>query len=352
MNVPDSLDSKTSASLKVRASLTKALEGQRADSLLLSGGIDSSTLASLDANISLITVGLQGNRSTDFEFAAKVASRTGSPWYKVEVTTQEALAAVQVAMKLSRSYDRGIFNTAVDYLGMRYSASLGLRTVRTGDFADELYRGYSFLYDKEDPQFRNELLDLYPHVKLPASVIAERLGLKIDLPYLNPIVLDTAFLLAYSDNIKSVRTSQAGDIYESLYNPNTEVNTWSKIALRQASLGTLPLSIVFRQKTHMEFGSGFYTLDKEVAKLVDDEEINQFSEQGVALYDKAHAGLYKLFKQAGLSPDQPTEGQYACAWCSGGVNKGSGHCRICGGFPANEKPAFLSDTKNQLKNEN
>ncbi len=328
------LDIKSDASLRVLNSIKVVLNDKKADALLLSGGIDSSILAGLDPATPAITVGIE-NESSDLLYAQKVTERLNMPWHHVQVSRGQALRAVSDVMILINTYDLGIFNMAVEYLGFRYASSLGYQTIRTGDFADELFRGYSFLYTQSDEEHKNHLTDLYPHVRLPSSIIAQALGVKTDFPYLKLPTFDAALSVSKSDLVVDVETNHAGDIYEAERDENTSpTRTWSKLALRQAGLGMLPLDVVFRQKTHVEYGSGFKNLENEVADSITDKEVEDLKIEK-RFFDKVHAGLYKMYKNLGLSPTFPKDNQYACSWCGGGVNTGRNHCSTCGGYPSN-----------------
>lgn len=325
--------------LRVRSALQEATFARPADMLLLSGGIDSGLLAALDPTVSAATVVLE-HEGSDLNHAQQLTDYLGMHWQGIEISEQEAMHNLQEIMLLTQSYDLGLLNDIPVYKGMKVAASLGARTIRTGDFADTLFAGYRYTWEIDD--LKTYITSLIPHVTLASDRIAHGMGLRTHYPYTHPRVIDTALTLGKDDNIVSLPFSQVpGDFVETLTpkKEGEEGYIWSKMTLRKAALGLIPLNLVFRTKTDLEFGSGMYKLENYLSQKITPENLDEFTREGKHFWNTAHAGLYALYREAGLKPSKPeTSEEYGCAWCGGAVMKGRRHCATCGGYPSNEVP--------------
>ncbi|EKD90887.1 MAG: hypothetical protein ACD_30C00073G0007 [uncultured bacterium] len=324
---------------QLRYALRSAITTNPADSLLLSGGVDSSILAAIDPKIPAITVVLEGHGS-DLRHAQQVTEYLGTPWYSVEINQARALDDIREVIRLTGSYDPAVKNDIPIYEGLRYSASLGHRIVRTGDAADGLFAGYSYLH-QPNLNLEQWVRDLIPNIRLSSSRIARSMGLQITYPYLYQEVLDSAQKMQRSDLIRPLELGRPGD-YAQLLNPElSRLNTWGKIILRVSAYGLLPNEIVWRTKTDLEFGSGTDIMESILEESVTRQEIREMRRSGKSFWSKYHGKLYLIYKELGLEPQPPEIGQYSCSWCGGGVLENRHHCQTCGGYPVNQENRFL-----------
>ncbi|HUD44099.1 MAG TPA: asparagine synthase-related protein [Patescibacteria group bacterium] len=322
---------------QLRQALKNAVASQPVDALLLSGGIDSGMLAALDPQTPAITVVLE-NQGVDLRNAQRVVNKLGITWYPIEIDEAEASSSLNELISLTHSYDPGILNDIPIYVGLKYAASRGMRTIRTEDAADTLFAGYTYLYNQ--PNFRDYLRSLIPQIRLSSSQIGKLLGLNLKYPYLHPDVLNVAMSLDLQTNLADVETDNPGDFMENVVEKDIASSSknkrWGKIVLRKAAQGLLPTETIWRTKTDLEFGSGTYTLEDRLKNEITDQEINDLRSEGKHFWNRMHAALYMKYKRAGLEPTPPQDGEYTCSWCGGGVITGRRHCHTCGGYPSNQ----------------
>lgn len=326
----------------LRYALKRAIASKPADALLLSGGVDSSMLASLDPQTPAITVVLEG-RGPDLKNAQRVVERYGIPWYPVQISTQQAMNDLQEVILLTKNYDPGIKNDVAIYEGLKQAASLGYRTIRTGDSADEWFAGYSFLHQSHI-DLKQWVNGLIPHIRLPASRLARAMGLQISYPYLHPEVLELAQTYERDDIIARLDLGP-GD-YAQLLDPSlVDIDTWGKIPLRNSAYGYLPPEITWRMKMAIEFGSGMDEVERILKQNATPREIRQMRRSKKRFLNVYHGKLYLMYRDMGLEPEAPKQGEYPCGWCGGGVIENRSHCSTCGGYPSDIRSRRIFQTE-------
>lgn len=329
--------------LQLREALRRSVVAMPSDALLLSGGIDSAMLAALDPRIPAITVVLK-NQGQDLQNAQRVVNHLGMEWYPIEIDTREALKDLQELTILTNSYDPGLLNDIPIYQGLKYAARLGFRNVRTGDAADTLFGGYTYLGKEED--FNLYLRRLIPQIRLASSAIGRQMNIKMSYPYLHPEVLSLALQMSPSENEVYIESEQHGDFVESLYASEVRgFRRWGKIVLRKAARGLLPNAIAWRTKTDLEFGSGMYILEKYLESQIGEQELVKLKNSGKHFWNLMHGALYLLYKDTGSTPPEAQEGEYDCSWCDSGVIEGRRHCSTCGAYPSNQKKMFTFENE-------
>lgn len=330
---------------RLRFALRSAIEEKPADALLLSGGLDSSVLAALDPKIPGITVVLEGN-GVDLRHAQKVAEHVGLPgWYPVEISKEQAMDDLPEIMKLNNTYDIGIKNDIPVYEGMKFAAGKGFRKIRTGDASDELFAGYSWLHTMSNDQLKEWMKGAVPEIRLPSSAMGRAMNIHMSYPYLAQEVWKLSLEFDPADNIAEIDTDKPGDFSQQFDENLKTSKKWGKIILRKAAETLLPEDIAWRTKTPLEYGSGFYKLEKTLEDSVTEEDVEKLEESGKHFWNKAHGKLFLMFEEAGLSPKEPQKGEYGCGWCGGGVINGRHHCATCGAYPSSTPPEGLFEKK-------
>src|SRR5689334_12670151 len=152
------------AEAKLRAAVREDLGA--ADALLLSGGVDSSLLAALDPGTPAVTVGLSG-ASADLVAARQVANALHLDWHPVELSRSAAMDRLAELVRLLNSYHLELLNDIPLYVGAMTARDFGAGTIRTGEFADELFRGYVHLYDYPDEGFAEQVTRRAEHYRPP-----------------------------------------------------------------------------------------------------------------------------------------------------------------------------------------
>ena len=147
--------SEEEACSKIRELLTdsvrKRMMSEREVGCLLSGGLDSSLIASLVASMSedpsklkTFSIGMEG--SPDLDFADKVAKHIGSDHHRIQLTQKDFLDAIKTVIYNIESYDTTTVRASIgNYLVSKYiSENTDVKVVFNGDGADEVRMGYVY----------------------------------------------------------------------------------------------------------------------------------------------------------------------------------------------------------------
>ncbi|MBC7323206.1 MAG: hypothetical protein H5T90_08930, partial [Acetomicrobium sp.] len=124
--------------------LKKVVETNLGDGLLLSGGIDSTVLACLAPSAIAFTIDFE-SKGEDIEYAKKVTEILGMKHFCLTVSTEEAIEAIPIVIKILKTFDPAIPNDIVVYFGLKLAKEKGCVSVMTGDGGDELFGGYSYM---------------------------------------------------------------------------------------------------------------------------------------------------------------------------------------------------------------
>jgi asparagine synthase (glutamine-hydrolysing) len=226
---------------------------QRDVGFLLSGGLDSSLIASIAqrcvGKIKTFSIGLEG--SPDLEAASKVAKFIGSDHHEVVFTVKEGMDAVVHVIAALETYDTTTVRASVPmYLLCKYiKEHTTCRYIFSGEGSDELLGGY--LYFKNAPGVHEFAMENMRRLKLihqfdglRADRCAGAHGLDLVVPF-----LDTRFINACME-----------------MNQNEKMGPCEKRVLRDAFIGYLPEEILWRQKDGMSDAVGAQWVDALRAK--------------------------------------------------------------------------------------
>src|SRR6187431_1115816 len=105
----------------LKAIITK----QKARGLLLSGGLDSSIIASFQKPEYTFTVTLDGSNASDSEFARLIANQYGTNHITIKLKTMELLKIEEKIIELFRTFDPiFIRNASVIFAGVQKAKEL------------------------------------------------------------------------------------------------------------------------------------------------------------------------------------------------------------------------------------
>jgi asparagine synthase (glutamine-hydrolysing) len=198
----------------------------------------------------------------------------------------------------------------------------GITESLTGDAADELFAGYSYIFNLPSEQVRPYLDFLNGVMRFSSAPMGASLGVIAQLPYLDPAVRDVALTMS-RDDLVGERDGQR----------------FGKKILREAFADLLPQEITWRVKTPIEYGSGSRALQKFVIDSVPDGEfetarIKILDEDGVALRDKEQFFYYRIYRTILPPPREQTGAAKRCRSCRGSVERAEQkYCRVCGAYP-------------------
>jgi asparagine synthase (glutamine-hydrolysing) len=294
-----------------------------AEVVLLSGGLDTSIIASLaveHGSLRAYTVALEGAPSPDIEYANLMAKHLGLE-HKLHIFGMEELMEnLPEVVKTLRVFDpMEIRNSAAVYIGMKEAKKDGVSTFLTGDACDELFAGYSFLFNLGLTELKASLRRLWSVMAFSAIPMAESLGMVAKIPFLDPEVrqlasrVDPSFLVVEQEGQK-----------------------WGKWIVRKAFEDLLPSQITWRVKTPIEYGCGTTTLPQIFDKRISDEEFHEKQQRtkeidNVSIRDKEHLAYYEIFHR--VFGTRPEANGRTCPGCQYEVREDATFCRTCGAYP-------------------
>jgi asparagine synthase (glutamine-hydrolysing) len=294
-----------------------------AEAILLSGGLDTSIIASLAVEhgpLGTYTVALEGAPSPDIEYANLMARHLGLK-HKLHVFGMEELMGnLPEVVKTLRVFDpMEIRNSAAVYIGMKEAKKDGVSAFLTGDACDELFAGYSFLFNLGLTELKTSLRRLWSVMAFSAIPMAESLGMVAKIPFLDPEVkqlasqVDPSFLVVERDGQK-----------------------WGKWIVRKTFEDLLPTQVTWRAKTPIEYGCGTTMLPQIFDKRIPDEEFHEKRQdikelEGVTIRDKEHLAYYEIFR--GVFGPRPMTNGRTCPGCQYEVREDATFCRTCGAYP-------------------
>jgi asparagine synthase (glutamine-hydrolysing) len=317
----------SSPAYRLRELLEDAVARSTADGILLSGGLDTSILSAVAAqqgrNLRAVSVSVAGAVSPDEPFAKMMAERCGFPLRVLRPSLSDLIAVMPEVMRVLGGFDpMELRNSAVAWLALRAAREEGIAAVLSGDAADELFAGYSYIVKMGADEVRPYLDFLNSVMRFSSLPMGAHLGVQAQLPYLDPIVRDFALTMS-RENLVVERNGQS----------------LGKRVLREAFADLLPQEITWRVKTPIEYGSGSRALQKFVIDSVPDGEfetarIKILDEDGVALRDKEQFFYYRIYRTILPPPREQTGAAKRCRSCRGSVERAEQkYCRVCGAYP-------------------
>ena len=281
--------------------------------LLISGGLDSSLIASIaqknsDKQLKSFCIGLEG--SPDIAAAEKVAKYIGTNHYSFYYTIQEGIDALEDVIYHIESCDVTTVRASTPmYLLARRIRALGIKCVLTGEVSDEISGSYAyFKYAPDKKEFYDETVrkvnDLYRYDLLRANKSMMAWSIETRVPF--------------GDR----------DVVDYIMNLNPEFKMWNdnrmeKHYLRRAfEKDYLPEDMLWRKKEQFSDGVGYNWVDSLKAYADDhvtDEQFNNASTTfPVSTPQSKEAYLYreifdKYFPHKSCIQTLPYEKSVACS---------------------------------------
>ena len=245
---------------ELRNLLEEVVKEEPAEGILLSGGLDTSIIASLarkhTPNLKAFTITLK-DYDEDLSYAKLVAAHLGLE-HKIYFFTEDELLDLGTSSEIVEILDGceefkdpiALSVLIPTYILMKFAKKY-VGSVYTGVGTDELFLGYSVMKDLLDfltsqgdefsLNLRNELFSAVPDFSDLdyQDRIGKTLGLKVSSPFLAPAVKEYALKLPVEYKVRR----QDGKL-------------WEKWILRQAFENDLPREIIWRPKVTMEKGVG------------------------------------------------------------------------------------------------
>jgi asparagine synthase (glutamine-hydrolysing) len=307
-----------------RSVVDKSVNSCTCDCILLSGGLDTSIVAHLasKANPSCYTVVFPYGKSPDLFYAKLVAEKLGLKWRMVELSPATLDHRLTSVISILNTFDpMEVRNSVAVYQGLLEAVWDGFSRVMTGDGADELFAGYSFIFNLEPNQMMLRLRQLWSVMHFSSKPMAESLKMNALLPYLDKNVVEFAKKLEPQHFVGQ----RIGRKY-------------GKFILRVAFENLIGKRLAWRKKTPIEHGSGTTALSKYYSEKIGDnqfleEKIKILRNDRVEIRDKEHLYYYKLFRNLCPPPAETSSTPYRCPSCWADAPKGSTFCVVCGAYP-------------------
>ena len=301
--------------------LTESVERNSSDALLLSGGLDSSILASILHPKYSVAAGF-GTDAPDLEYARQVAGKFSKRHVEVVFDHKRMAELVEQVIRVFKTFDPiEIRNSAVALAGIERVKTDGYSTLMTGDGGDELFAGYNYLsrYYSDMQKLDSELRRLWQLMHFSSKQLGEHAGIKVKTPFLDGDFISFA---------KSMNVSEKVGEHAGL--------KWGKFALRKCFEPALG-DIAWRQKLAQEQGAATGKYQSFVEDTIDDLTFaNKVKiakeEDGVRIRSKEHLHYYGIFRNY-FSPPKEEGCKMRCPECSGCIAQDGRFCRICGAFP-------------------
>lgn len=298
-----------------------------ADGILFSGGLDTSVLAAIAAShgrrLQAVMVSVEEGTGLDEPFARLMVERLGLDLEILRPSLKELLDRMPELVLLLQTFDpMELRNSIVTHVAMEAASKRGLSAVLTGDAADELFAGYSFMFNMSAEQLPSYIRHLNEIMHFTSEVIGRNLSVGVDSPYVSPSVRKFAISLGYEDLVCEYKGKRFG-----------------KRILRETFSALLPEEIAWRLKTPIEYGSGSAALKQLTEQSVTDSEFERERERAamhdsVKLRDKEQYFYYRIYRRSLPPPIERARGSKICKDCQGPVTRADmTYCRICGAYP-------------------
>lgn len=312
------------AAAELRELVIQATARRPAQCMLLSGGLDTAVLAPLAAAGGMqaaVTV-LTAPDAPDRPFAQTIAVNQGWTHSVVEASFEDLLIEVDFVVRTLRTFDpMEIRNSIVIARGLREVSRLGYTTAMTGDAADELFGGYSFMWGKSPEEFEEYSRRMATTMKFSSTLLGHALGVEVRAPYTDPEVIRFATRLP-----KALKVAQRD---------GATVGKW---VLRWA-FPECPSR--WRRKDAIEVGSGATRLPvwfaaRMPAAVLSAERDRIAGEDRIEIRDAEHLAYYQAFRKVfPRALYERTGGAEACAHCGFPLPRpDSTFCTTCGAYPA------------------
>ena len=294
----------------------------KSDLISLSGGLDSTIIAYFLKSRKPKTVAVIAEDfvSTDLTYCQMASKEMQLPLTIYSARTEQILEAVEETIKILKNFnDIEIRNNVVMYLAIRWAKEKGEKSIITGDGADELFAGYSFLINKSEEELEREIKRICSIMHFPTQAIGKALGIGIESPFLSDMVMQMAKKIPVNLKVREEDGKRQG-----------------KWILRKTFEKSIPRQIAWRGKSPMQEGSGTAGLTDLFESIVDKEmfakkRLAVKEDDGVVIRTRESMYYYEIFKKIHGTPVDSKSDQ-VCPYCKHHVG-GSKFCRMCGAFP-------------------
>ncbi|MHB8547358.1 MAG: asparagine synthase-related protein [Nitrosotalea sp.] len=308
---------------QIKTLVTQSVQNHRYDSIALSGGLDSSILAScVDKKTVAFALIAKDFASTDLVYAQLVAKLHDLKLDIITVDVDCLLSAAEDTIKILEVFNPiEIRNNIVVYLTMKAAKASGFKSMMTGDGADELFAGYNFFKKMSAKELEKDLERIWSVMHFPSKIISKSIGMSLHTPFLDDAVSEYAKKIPPEFKVRDEKGKKYG-----------------KWILRKAFENDLPGSIIWRDKSAMQDGSGTIGLTSFLDGMITDSTFAKKSryyaeKEQVVLSSKESLYYYELYRKYFDMPHAVATSDFKCPYCNYSLKPNSHFCRMCGSFP-------------------
>jgi asparagine synthase (glutamine-hydrolysing) len=280
---PDNIASELYKRLEI--SVSGFVVGNDPMGVWLSGGLDSSTMASFARPLvrKLHTFSAGFPDAPDLVHARIMSEHIESDHHEIIVNLDDLLSTLPEVIYHLESFDALLVRSSIANFLVSEDAARHVPAVLSGEGGDELFAGYIYLKSLDLTDLDNELIDITGRLHNTALQRVDRSasahGTVAHVGFLDPKVVDYALQIPVK------------------YKIFQNVEEW---ILRKAMTEKLPKEILNRKKAKFWYGSGIETCLHEYAEAqIDNEEFDRFRKlpNGLTLNTKEEYMYYRIFRK-------------------------------------------------------
>jgi len=307
---------------KLHQMLKESCDSCKSNTIAMSGGLDSTIIAYLlkDRKPTTVAIIAKDFVASDLTYCQRVSKEFNIPLTINQVSTTDILSAVEDTIKILKNFnDIEIRNNIVMYLALKWVKDQNNSGIITGDGADELFAGYSFLINTAEDQLEKEINRVCSVMHFPTQKLGKALGISVESPFLNEKIIEFAKTIPVDLKVRYEQEKRHG-----------------KWILRKAFEKNIPAQIIWREKSPMQDGSGTAGLTNLFNSVISDQIFLEKKKKiedadNVIIRTKESMYYYEIYKKMYGAPEKK-EGLRTCTYCNFIIGE-SKFCRMCGAFP-------------------
>ncbi|PIN83609.1 MAG: asparagine synthase [Nitrosopumilales archaeon CG11_big_fil_rev_8_21_14_0_20_33_24] len=309
-------------SKKLYETLKESCESCKSNSIAISGGLDSTIIAYFlkERKPNTVAIIAKDFVASDLTYCQRVSKEFNIPLTINQVSTTDILNATEETIKILRNFnDIEIRNNVVMYLSIKWAKEQNSSGIITGDGADELFAGYSFLVNKSEEELEKEIQRVCSVMHFPTQEIGKALGIVVESPFLDKKIIELAKTIPSNLKVRDEKTKRHG-----------------KWILRKTFEKNIPMQIAWREKSPMQEGSGTAGLSNLFDSVINDQLFSEKRKKiqdadGVTIRTKESMYYYEIYRKL-YQVSSKKQDTRSCPYCNFNVEN-SKFCRMCGAFP-------------------
>jgi asparagine synthase (glutamine-hydrolysing) len=277
----------------IQRSLQQRVDFAHPTGALLSGGMDSSVIATLasklyrqqfDKQAHLKTFAIGVGESSDIHGARVMAKHIGSDHHELIVGLEQVLAVLPEVIYYLESFDPSLVRSAVsNFLISQYAKAEGIEVLLSGEGGDEIFGGYAHLKAVPAEEFFTRQVECLSFLHNNASLRLDRMNQCHAIRVVAP--LTSGELLNYALRIPA----------EYKVRPDGE-QAIEKWIFRKAFADLLPEAVTWRLKQEFSQGSGSAELlPAHFENAISNEALTQAQEKYSLIRGKEELYYFQIF---------------------------------------------------------